>query len=200
MRNKTDNPKRSTGLNARDEKFVDKVALGEPATKAYVDAGFKNTKNARINAKQKLTTPNIQSALEKRKAEYRAIADVEAKDIIGAQQEIAFASIEDALDDDGYINFPKAKQNGAAKLIKKISRTPNKYGEAVSVEFYSRSDALNQLADILGIKQQPKENETDIHAVITRCIEKMTAKGHTREQQIEAIRETFGEVDVPVIG
>lgn len=172
-------------LTKKEEVFVE--AIANPAvssnTQAALLAGYSENTACAI-ANENLNKPYIQTAIEKRKAEYRALADVEAKDIIGAQQEIAFASIEDALDDDGYINFPKAKQNGAAKLIKKISRTPNKYGEAVTVEFYSRSDALNQLADILGIKQMPKENENS-HWV--RAAQTLISKGSAKDIQ-EAIQ------------
>ena len=141
---------------------MDLVAKGETATDAYKRSGHKATKSAGIQASQKLNTPIIQEALEKRRAYFRSIADVDAKDIIGAQAEIAFASIEDAMDDEGVLDFAKAKENGSAKLIKKISRQQTKYGETVAVEFYSRTDALAQLADILGIKQKPRENDDTI--------------------------------------
>lgn len=153
-------------LTTQDEQFVDKVAKGVAASRAYVEVGHKSTKNNRKSAGDKLRKPHIQQALEERKAYFRSIADVEAKDIIGAQQEIAFASIEDALDESGRLDFNKARENGSAKLIKKIARQQTQYGENVTVEFYSRTDALSQLADMLGLKQAPRQNEADLKKTV----------------------------------
>ncbi len=160
----------------KETAFVNAVAKGVPISKAYVDAGFKNTKNVRTNASQKLAQPHIHALLEKRKEEFREIANVEALHIIGAQQQIAFASIEDALDDNGNLDIRKAKENGSVALIKKISRQTTKYGENIAVEFYSRQDALGQLADFLGLKQAPKTNENDEKAETLRKIAEDRAK------------------------
>lgn len=180
----------------RDDKFVDLVAKGKAPSEAYVEAGFNKTKNVSVNANQKLKQPKIQSLLEQRKAHFRSIADVEALDIIGAQAEIAFASIEDALDDQGILDFVKAKQNGSAKLIKKISRSQTQYGESIAVEFYSRTDALGQLTDILGLKQQPKANEADIELDRLRSIMMAWAKESDTpiEQIYQFVRERYGTV------
>ncbi|MBX3288361.1 MAG: terminase small subunit [Acidobacteria bacterium] len=173
-------------IASRDEKFVDLVAKGTSPTEAYKKAGFKDTKNARINASQKLANPNTQALLEQRKEFYRSIADVEAAQIIGAQQEIAFGSIEDALDDTGRLDFEKAKKNGSVRLIKKISRQHTQHGENVVVEFYSRTDALNQLADMLGLKQQPRQNEADLKRIVEAIIE--TRRRHPEISAEEAVQ------------
>lgn len=148
-------------LTPKQQKFVDAVSTGVGHSQAAIAAGY-SAKSARTLAARLLQDVAVRTALEERQAYYRSIADVEAAEVIGAQKEMAFASIEDALDDNGFLDFQKAKENGAAKLIKKISRQQTKYGETVAVEFYSRSDALNQLADILGLKQQAKPNAETI--------------------------------------
>ena len=152
-------------LTVKEQKFVDLVAKGTGKAEAAKQAGY-STRNAAVLASELQKKPNIVTALEERRAFFRSIADVEAKDIIGAQAEIAFATIEDALDDDGRLDFKKAKENGSTKLIKKISRQQTKYGETVAVEFYSRSDALGQLTDILGLKQNPRENADTLAKVL----------------------------------
>ncbi len=50
-------------------------------------------------------------------------------------------------------------------MIKKINRSPTKYGEAVSVEFYSKSDALAKLGNYVGVENfapKPTQNELDL--------------------------------------
>lgn len=152
-------------MKPKERKFVDLVAKGVGHEKAATQAGY-SARSSHTLASRLLQKVEIQDALEKRREYFRSIADVEAKDIIGAQVEIAFASIEDALDDDGRLDFKKAKENGSAKLIKKLSRQQTKHGETIAVEFYSRTDALGQLSDILGLKQMPRENAVTLERVL----------------------------------
>lgn len=152
-------------MTDKEEKFVDFVAKGCGHAEAAEKAGY-SKRSAGTLASRLLNNPEVKDAIQARREYFRSIADVDAKDIIGAQVEIAFASIEDALDDKGNLDFAKAKKNGSAKLIKKISRSDTKYGENVSVEFYSRADALGHLSEILGLKQMPRENATTLERVL----------------------------------
>lgn len=187
--------------DVRDEKFADLIAKGVQPSEAYVKAGFRKTKNVSVLANHKLNSVTLTPLLEQRKAYFRSIADVEAAQIIGAQQEIAFASIEDALDNNGNLDFVKAKANGSVKLIKRISRQATKYGESVSVEFYSRTDALSQLADMLGLKQMPKTNLADAELVKLRnAIEAWAKKkGTTYETEVRLYLDNFSETVKPEI-
>lgn len=144
-------------LNAKQQKFVDAVSNGVGHRDAALAAGY-SAKSAHALASRLLNNVKVRTALEERQEYYRSIANVESAEVIGAYKEMALASIEDALTDAGELDFVKAKLNGSAKLIKKISRQQTKYGETVAVEFYSRTDALNQLSDILGLKQMPRAN------------------------------------------
>lgn len=159
----SDKPQRLTN---KEQKFVDGVAKGLGYGVAAVAAGY-SMRSARTLAARLLKKVHINEALDKRREYFRSIADVEVKDIIGAQAEMAFASIEDALDENGYLDFAKAKLNGSAKLIRKISRVHTKYGETVAVEFYSRADALDKLSNILGLYQQARPNTETIEKAIT---------------------------------
>jgi hypothetical protein len=174
-------------LSPKEQKFVDLVAKGYGHADAAKEAGY-SARSAGTLAARLLKRPEINDGIQARREYFRSIADVDAKDIIGAQVEIAFASIEDALDDKGNLDFAKAKQNGSAKLIKRISRSDTKYGENVSIEFYSRSDALGQLSEILGLKQMPRENATTLERVLRSYnlwVEKNP--GATNEDKAEAI-------------
>lgn len=177
----------SKKLNARELKFVDLIAKGLGYEEAAIKAGYAPGA-ARNRATKLLNKPAVSEAIDQRRSYFRSIADVEAKDIIGAQVEIAFASIEDALDDSGRLDFEKAKKNGSAKLIKKISRQQTKYGENVSIEFYSRTDALNHLSDILGLKQMPRENAVTLEKVL-RAYNLWVERnpGATLQDKVEAI-------------
>lgn len=185
----------------RDDKFVDLVAKGKAPSEAYVEAGFNKTKNASVLANRKLKQGKIQTLLDKRKAHFRSIADVEALDIIGAQAEIAFGSIEDALDNRGILDFAKAKKNGSAKLIKKISRSQTQYGESVVVEFYSRTDALGQLSDILGLKQAPKQNEADraLLDLKSKIDTRAKEKGVSYTEELQYVMQNHSEAILPEI-
>lgn len=152
-------------LTHKEQKFVDLVARGIGYEEAAKQSGY-SERSAATLASRLLKKVEVSSEIKKRQEYYRTLADVTDKEIIGAHVEMAFASIEDALNDTGYLDFAKAKENGSAKLIKKISRVNTKYGENVAVEFYARTDALGQLTDILGLKQLPQENTKTILAAL----------------------------------
>jgi hypothetical protein len=183
-------------LTPRQDKLVEYVAMGEEGQAAAIKAGY-SPKSAKAQASQQLNNPKLQKAIEERKQYYRSIADVEAKDVIGAYQEMAFASIEDSLNDKGDLDFKKAKKNGSAKLIKKITTQHTKSGVNTIVEFYPRTEALSQLSDILGIKQLPRDNEKDR----TKAIEELAAKIADRtgiavspELAAQMVSELYGDV------
>lgn len=189
-------------LNTKQQKFVDAVANGVSNRDAAIAAGY-SAKNADSIASRLSKNIKVTTALEERQAYYRSIANVESSEVIGAYKEMAFASIEDALDETGYLDFDKAKKTGAAKLIKKISRQQTKYGETVAVEFYSRTDALSQLSDILGIKQLPKENAETIEKVLSSFTLWLEKNPHASiHQKADAVRDfaTFGKVDEKELG
>lgn len=154
-------------LSHRDKKFVE--AMVDPKTKSQTEAAIKagySPKTARTKASQKLTKVNIREEIEKRKKELAKLSNICDESIIGAAARVAFASIDDAFDDNGHFDIEKARQTGAINLIKSIRRTPTKYGESVSIEFYSASEARKELAEYLGIKQLPRENEQRLQTAV----------------------------------
>lgn len=186
-------------LNHKEQIFVDAVAKGVGHEQAAIKAGY-SPKSARTLATRLLKKVEIAEALQKRREYFRSIADVEAKDIIGAQAEIAFGSIEDALDESGRLDYPKAVKNGSAKLIKKISRQQTKYGETVAVEFYSRTDALGQLTDILGLKQQPRNNDADNLSIAKKVVAGLLAEGKTQDEAVKYASSRYGVLEADLVG
>lgn len=164
-------------LTKRQQKFVEAVA--DPKVKSNTEAakraGYSKRTAAQI-AEENLRKPEIFEAIEKRKAKLAELAQVSVVQVLGATAEIAFASIEDALDDRGYIDIPKAKQNGSISLIKKITRNPTKYGEAVAIEFYPKDAAQARLGEYLGMKQQDRINEIDTQLTQIRNAIEIRAK------------------------
>jgi len=178
-------------LTKRQDKFVD--AIISPETKSQTEAALKanySPNTAKVIASENLTKPYIVEEIQKRKERLARLAEVHEKEVMGATVEIAFASIEDALDDDGNLDFAKAKANGSVSLIKKITRNPTKYGETVAVEFYPKDQAQARLGEYLGMKTKDKENPVD---VITKIEQDAAERGKTVAEHVEDLAKGFRE-------
>lgn len=95
------------------------------------------------------------NTIEKRKEEALRYSYITPQMIIGATALRAFASIDDAFDDNGNFDIKKARRTGAIHLIKKIER--NKYG--FKVEFYDNANAQDKLGNYLGMENAPKNQD-----------------------------------------
>lgn len=116
----------------------------------------------------------IKEQVARRAADARSKAAIHTDTIVGSLVEIMQASPADILPDHPVLQ--KAKENGVDHLIKKISITPMRIGEKsrknrdgtvttspvikekVDLEMYSRLDAIQQLRDNFGMKQEPRAN------------------------------------------
>lgn len=189
-------------LTKRQEKFV--AAAADPNVKSYTEAakiaGY-SPKTAGAIAGENLQKPEIFEAIEKRKKILAELAQVTDQHIFGATAEIAFSSIEDALDDSGYLDIAKAKKNGSISLIKKITRNPTKYGETVAIEFYPKDAALARIGEYLGMKQQDRSNEADANLIKIRTAIEARAKdrGVTFNEELQLYLELVGSTIVPEI-
>lgn len=181
-------------LTKRQQKFVETAS--DPNIKSNTEAARRagySKHTAREAAVENLAKPHIFEAIEKRKAKLAELAQVTQLQILGATAEIAFASIEDALDDNGHLDIAKAKKNGSISLIKKITRNPNKYGETVAIEFYPKDAAQARLAEYLGMKQQDRINEADDDASRLRHLIEVRAneKGIPVEEEFKSWLEHY---------
>lgn len=169
-------------LTVKQAKFVEGVARGKSGSKAARDAGY-SEKTARVIASENLTKPSISEAVEKRRAEAMRRAQINTDVIIGSLAEIATASLGDVLDDEGNFDIQIARVNGVDHLLKKVVRTVRHSKDGSSrttyeYEMYSRLDALHQLRDTFGMKEEQRSNtleerrrkevERSIHTIMER--------------------------------
>lgn len=102
-----------------------------------------------------LVERRFKKRIAQRKKEAALHAKVTPEMVIGATAMRAFASIDDAIDDEGNFSIEKARETGAIHLIKKYEK---KADGTVRVEFYSNADAQDKLGNYLGMEYAPKDN------------------------------------------
>jgi len=109
--------------------------------------------------------------------------------IVGGLAEVMTASLGDVLDEQGNFSLEAARANGVDHLVKKLKTvvfdTKDKDGNVTSTrttheyEMYSRLDAMNQLRDTFGLKQEARRNTVvEIEQAIRDFQQKARALGH----------------------
>ena len=154
-------PKRKTNLQ---EKFIDEMSKPDTKnrTQAVLKAGY--SKNyARQTAAKLFANPDIVAEIEKRKLEAAKSCQITREQVLGATVLRAFATIDDAYDENGNFSFEKARRTGAIHLIKSITRTPNQFGESIKVEFYDKANAQDKLANYLSLEKEPEVNAATLN-------------------------------------
>lgn len=179
---KKNDAKKPTRLKPQERKFVEAVMHGKSVSDAYREAGFPGQKNAGVNGHNKLKTAKIANALERRRSEWLAIANINAKELIGMLTDIATSSIEDVIDEHGRFDHKKAVANGAIRNIKKITQTPH----GTSVEMYSALEAAGRLVKILGLEQAPRVNKADERELAAVLQQRLVKRGWQENQAWEA--------------
>lgn len=188
-------PKRKTDKNGkeiptvREQLFVEGVAQGKNHTRAAIDAGY-SPRTARTKASQKLAKGNIRGLVQERVATVKADTN-EILSLFAMHVRADFGDFEaDCWNEDGTVNWKAAKARGLSRLVRKVKRKtiPQKNGASpiieTEVELYDAQAAARSLADIAGLKQQPRENDTDkrekkkyYEALVARILERMAAEG-----------------------
>lgn len=158
-------------LSPKQERFVEAILNPDTtARQAALDAGYatgpEGSISANVQATKLLRLPNIAKRIAERKKEVAQFANITPAQVLGATALRAFATIDDAFDDEGHFDIKKARETGAIHLIKKISRTMNKYGETIAVEFYSNESAQDKLGQYLGMERLPMHNPETIEKVL----------------------------------
>ncbi len=162
-------PRTRTIPKDKVDKFVENIAQGKKRPDAVIDAGWNQTrKAARVTASRLLSNANILERVERRKEEAMRRAQIHTDIIVGSLAEIATASLADVLDDNGEFDLQAARDKGTDHLIKKLRVKTRYYSNGAGknpdkevtheYEMYSRLDALNQLRDNFGMKQEPRQN------------------------------------------
>lgn len=152
----------------RRQKLEEGVLRGKTPASAARDAGYSES-FARVDVYRTLANPSFQERLEKRRAEMMRRAQIHTDTIVGSLAEIATASLADVAPDNELL--ARAQELGTDHLIRKVKTTtrfisngPDKEPDKeVTHEFemYSRLEALNQLRDTFGMKQEPRPNTFD---------------------------------------
>ena len=180
---------RKKRLSKRQERFVDNMA--NPAiksqTQAYQEAFGCEYDSAKVEASRSLTNPNVLARIEERKKEVAKYANITAAQVIGATALRAFATIDDAFDEEGNFDIRKARLTGAIHLIKKISRIPTKEGVKTTVEFYSNETAQDKLGNYLGLEKAPQQNCPPELLAAKAFFDSLIEQGKTQQEAIKEV-------------
>jgi phage terminase small subunit len=200
---------------AKQQKLVEGVLRGKSVHKAALDAGYapSTAKSLPYNSQE---NTRIVEAIERRRDAAMRRAQIHTDVIIGSLAEISTASLGDVLDENGEFSITTARDNGVDHLLKKVKvttfDTKDKDGNVTSTrttheyEMYSRLEALNQLRDTFGLKEEPRANtlnerrRQEAEASLARIMErdrvdKVTA-ANTLIEELRAIPNTQGIIDV----
>jgi phage terminase small subunit len=210
---KTDDNTIGDKLTLKQRRFINAyIANGGNATDAARQAGYKQTPEAlRVTACRMLTKANIQSRIAERLAEDDVTAD-EVKKTLASQMR---ADVTDLFNDNGGFDLQTIKDRKIGHLIKKVKvRREWERGtdeekipvDVIELEVHSSQAAAQTLAKVLGIEQNPRENQIDFEAVkqgYERQISYLIANSKdatTRQQAIAKIAEhekvSGGEVKI----
>ncbi len=147
-------------LRGYQRRFCEEYIIDLNATQAAIRAGY-SKKNARFQASENLTKPNIQAEIQKLKAKRSKRTDIKADDVVRELAKIGFSNIEDylAVDEDGetmLLGFASIEREKLAAIESiKINTTKNKDDsrEYTTTQFklHSKLNALEQLGKHLGI-------------------------------------------------
>lgn len=160
-------------LTVREQLFVEGVAQGKSLTQAALDAGYSPDSAQKIGTENQ-SKPVIRQAVQARiQGVIQADTD-EVLQLFASHLRGDVADFQDLFLEDGRLDLQKAKALGISRLIKKLDYEPislmavgSKEGEIFvtryrcKVEFHDSQSAAKTLADIMGIKQQPRANESD---------------------------------------
>lgn len=166
------------------------------------------------------TADYIKAQVARRMTDARAKAAIHTDSIVGSLVEIMQASPADILPDHPVLQ--KAKENGVDHLIRELSITPIRVGERtrknkdgtvttspvirekIDLKMYSRLDAIAQLRDNFGMKQEPRANsfeETKRQEVERGIRDIMVAESCDQTKAAELLLANIGDAPhlVPII-
>jgi phage terminase small subunit len=154
--------------SVKRERFVEEYVKSGNAADAARKAGYSGNSNHTFaqQGHQLLTNIDIRDRVERRRAEALRLSQFHTNELVGMLFEATTAGISDVLEPDGTFDPIKCGERGKDHLVKKSRRTErhSKDGSrrvTYEVEMYSRLDAIDQLRDTFGMKQEPRPNNYD---------------------------------------
>lgn len=142
-------------IDGKSKPFVEAMAIpGVRPVKAYRATMPKLPADDKIGILAYKKNRALQNRIEERKVLAAQFANLTPEMVLGATAMRAFASIEDAYDEDGNFDMKLARKSGAIHLVKSL--TPTERG--IKAEFYSNESAQDKLGNYLGMEFAPKDN------------------------------------------
>lgn len=187
-------PKPKRPRDHRATQTVTNMLKGQNLTQAGISAGYSESYMSGPIYNQG-TADWIKEQVTRRQKRAMERAGVHTDVIVGNLVEIMEASPADVMPDNAVLR--KARENGVDHLIRKIVVTPIKCGvkkrtlkdgsvtetpvvqEKIELEMYSRLEAIGQLRDNFGMKQEPRSNTFE----------------ETRRQEVERELQTIMDAD-----
>ncbi len=174
-------------------------------TQAAKDAGY-SKRNAADIGKQNSRKLPVQEAIQQRIQAVKATTD-EVLSLFAVHVRGDFGDFTDECwQEDGRVNWAELKKLGLSRLVKKHKRTTKTVykdnGETettvnVELELYDAQSAARTLAEIAGLKQQPRENSSDkkerrkfYENLIERLIQRAKDAGESLDRE-DAVRRVL---------
>ena len=152
-------------LTPKQNRFVENyLANGGNGVGAARAAGYRgNDKTLRSIASENLTKPDIASRVRARVEGTAADAD-EVLALLGDHLRGDIGVMARFIrPEDNYFDLEACHAAGVSHLIKRLDQSPVNIGEqvyyAVRIEMYDAQEAAGKLINVMGLKQQPGENE-----------------------------------------
>lgn len=170
--------KRTKDQNGQEE-ATNKEALyaearlkGKSKRQAAIAAGF-SEESAQEMGKRLSRNVQVRRIVQERISEVKADTN-EVLSLLALHLRADVADVAECIDERGQLDLKKARERGVSRLVKKIKckaiarRDPAsgvlEYDYLTEYEFHDSQSAARTLADILGIKQLPRENQHDAEA------------------------------------
>lgn len=169
-------------LTLKQQAFIEHyIANGGNGVKAAEAAGYSGNRHTLEQmAYENLRKPVIYAYTRERLQGVKANAD-EVLYLLADHMRADVAVFEGCLNENGTLNLTAAKKAGCSHLVKKI-KTRNLHdrdGNSVTtteIELHDSQAAARTLAEIHGLKQQPRQNEDDVVRV-NREIARLVSEG-----------------------
>lgn len=186
-------PKRRK-LTLKQEAFAEHyVANGGNGTQAARAAGYAGNDDVLAHqAQDNLRNPQIFAYTRERLKGVKANAD-EVLYLLADHMRGDIAIFSDCVKDNGELDLAKAREIGASHLVKKlkIRNFRDKDGNNITsteIEIHDSQAAARTLAEIHGLKQQPRQNEDDA-AKVSREIARLVSEGMEPEDAKKIVIE-----------
>lgn len=127
-------------------------------TRAATLAGYSNPRQA---ASRLLSNADIRAEIDAR----LEVLTIRKSEILARLTDHALASIEDFIDDLGYVDLAKMREAGKLHLIKKVKRIDGEKTSSIEVEIHDAQTALLQLGRYYALFTDKTESRNEVRIV-----------------------------------